>query len=66
MITNLEEIVVGDRVFMIDRTLAGVTREITAKVIDIRYILGKQTFVVETENGKRKVVGESQISKAEG
>jgi hypothetical protein len=51
---------------MIDRTLAGETREITAKVIGIRYILGKQTFVVETENGRRKVVGESQVSKAEG
>ncbi len=66
MITNLEEIAVGDVVFLADRTFTGERREIRAKIIDIRYILGKQTFVVETENGTRKVVGESQISQVEG
>lgn len=63
MITNLEEIVAGDQIVFVDRTLAGEPREISAEVIEVRHILGKQTYVIETEQGKRKVVGASQISK---
>jgi hypothetical protein len=63
IIGSLEEITVGDRVILADRSQFGGTREISADVIEIRYILGKQTYVVETENGKRKMVSASQISK---
>jgi hypothetical protein len=64
-IGNLEEIVVGDQVILANQTLFGETRAISADVIEVRYILGKQTYVVETEQGKRKVVSASQISKIE-
>jgi len=65
IIGNMEEIVVGDRVVLMESAFSGETREISAGVIEIRHILGKQTYVIETEKGKRKVVGASQISKIE-
>ena len=61
----MEEIVVGDRIVLMESAFSGEPREISAEVIEIRHILGKQTYVIETEKGKRKVVGASQISKIE-
>ncbi len=65
MIANLEEIIVGDQVYFFDKMFSGETRKISAKVIEIRHILGKQTYVIETEQDKREVVGASQVSKIE-
>jgi hypothetical protein len=64
-IGKIEEILVGDRVFLVDKTLSGEARKISAEVIEIRHILGKQTYVIETEKGNRKVVGASQIRRIE-
>ncbi len=55
--------VVGERVTLTDKTMAGDARKISAEVIEVREILGMQTFVVETETGKRKVVNANQLSK---
>jgi hypothetical protein len=60
-IGKLEEILVGDRVFLVDKAFSGDTRTIAAEVVEIRYILGKQTYVIETEKGNRKVVGSNQL-----
>lgn len=65
IIGNLEEIGLGDRITLVDSTLSGEAREISAEVIEIRHILGRQTYVIEIEKGKRKVVGASQISRIE-
>lgn len=64
-IGNLEEIVVGDRVLLVERMFSGETRKISANVIEIRLILGDRIYVIETEHGKRKLVCASQISKTE-
>jgi hypothetical protein len=65
IIGSMEEILVGDNVYLVDKTFSGENRKISAEVIEIRHILGKQTYVVETEQGKRKVVSASQINKIE-
>lgn len=57
------QVSVGDDVIFIEKRMSGETNEVLAKVMEVRYILGKQTYVIEAENGKRRVVGESQISK---
>jgi hypothetical protein len=60
---QIHNIMVGEEVLVTEKKMTGETREIAAKVVEIRTILGKQTYVIETEHGKRKVVGESQILK---
>ncbi len=62
-IIKMEEILIGDRVLYLDSHLSGEALEVPAEVIDIRYILGKETYVIKTEQGKRKVVGANQIIK---
>jgi len=64
-IGNLGEIVVGDRAILVDKMFSGETQKIPAAVIETRRIHGKLAYVVETEKGTRKVVGESRISKIE-
>ena len=55
-----EEITVGDQILIIDLSL-GESREILSEVIDIRRILGKPAYLVETESGNRRLVGDHQI-----
>jgi hypothetical protein len=57
---NEEEINVGDQILIIDLAL-GENRELMSEVIDIRYILGRPTYLVETESGDRRLVGDHQI-----
>lgn len=64
MQTSLGEFAIGDEVILIEKTMSGETLDTTGNVIDVREILGKVTYVVETSNGNRKVVGAKQILKA--
>jgi hypothetical protein len=61
---NKEEIRVGDQILFLDLSL-GENRELLSEVIDIRYILGRPTYLVETESGDRKLVGDHQILRIE-
>ncbi len=63
MQTSLAEFAIGDDVILMEKTMSGETTDTTAKIIDVREILGKVTYVVETSNGNRKVVGAKQILK---
>lgn len=65
MIANREEISTGDRVWVIDPMFVQSNGTISAEVIEIRRILGKQTYLIETEMGERKLVGANQISQFE-
>ena len=58
-----EEISIGDQILFIE-LFVGEQREILSEVVDIRYILGRPTYLVETESGKRKLVGDHQILRA--
>jgi hypothetical protein len=57
---NEEEIRVGDQILVIDLSL-GENRELLSEVIDIRRILGRPAYLVETESGDRRLVGDHQI-----
>lgn len=57
-------IAIGDEVILTERSISNDEHLLTVKVIDVRWIMGKQTFVVETSDGKRKVVGPRQLAKA--
>jgi hypothetical protein len=59
-----EEIRVGDQILIIDLSL-GENRELLSEVIDIRRILGRPAYLVETESGERKLVGDHQILRIE-
>ena len=62
LIDKMEEIGVGDQLLIMDHSL-GESREHMAEVIEIRRILGKPTYLVETGSGDRKLVGGHQIRK---
>ena len=64
LIDKSEEIRVGDQILIIDMSL-GENRELLSEVIDIRYILGRPTYLVETESGGRRLVGDHQILRRE-
>lgn len=64
LIDKSEEISVGDQILIIDLTL-GEYRETLSEVIDIRYILGRPTYLVETASGERRLVGDHQILRRE-
>jgi hypothetical protein len=59
-IDKKEEIGVGDQLLILDHAL-GESWEHPAEVIEIRRILGKPTYLVETGSGERKLVGGHQI-----
>jgi hypothetical protein len=61
--TSLGQFAVGDEVILMEKTMSGESHDTTGKIIDVREILGKVTYVVETSNGTRKVVGARQIIK---
>ena len=58
-----EEIAIGDQVFLVEKSFTNEPRLVSAKIVDARWILGKLSYVIETEGGKRKVVGPSQVSR---
>ena len=60
LINKREEIRAGDQLLIVDHSL-GESREHLAEVIEIRRILGKPTYLVETGSGDRKLVGGHQI-----
>jgi len=60
LIDKREEIKVGDQLLIIDLSL-GEGQELRAEVIEIRRILGRPTYLVETGSGDRKLVGAHQI-----
>jgi hypothetical protein len=55
-----EEIRVGDQILIIDLS-SPENQEILSEVIDIRRVLGRPTYLVETESGDRRLVGDHQI-----
>ena len=59
-----EEISVGDQILIIDLTSGG-SQEILSEVIDIRRVLGRPAYLVETESGDRRLVGDHQILRIE-
>jgi hypothetical protein len=63
-VSNRGEIDVGDRILIMDRSL-GESQPVSAEVLEIRRILGRLTFLVETQIGHRKLVGEAQIYEIE-
>ena len=65
MIANKEEIAVGDRVWVIDPIWVQSNGIISAKVIEMRRVLGEQTYLIETSLGERKLMSANQISQVE-
>ena len=65
MIANREEIAVGDRVWVIDPMCIRTNGIISAEVIEMRRVLGEQTYLIETEIGERKLMSAIQISQVE-
>jgi len=64
MTNEVVEVQVGDDVLLQDKSMRGESRMISAKFVEVRTIMGMQTYVVETEHGKRKVVSPNQVQKA--
>ncbi len=58
------EFAVGDQVVIMEKGFSKESRQTTAKIIDVRLVLGKVSYTIETEGGKRRVVGASQVSRA--
>ncbi len=56
---------IGDEILLVEKTITHEEQTVTGTIVEVREILGKTTFVVETGTGKRRVVGASQIVKAE-
>jgi hypothetical protein len=65
MIATREEITVGDQVWVIDPMFVQSNGIISAEVIEIRRVLGKQAYLIETHMGERKLMGANQVSKVE-
>jgi hypothetical protein len=65
MIATREEITVGDQVWVIDPMFVQSNGIIPAEVIEIRRVLGKQTYLIKTYMDERKLVGANQISQVE-
>ena len=65
MIANREEIAVGDQVWIIDPMFVQSSGIISAEVIEMRRVLGKQTYLIETSLGERKLMSANQISQVE-
>jgi hypothetical protein len=64
-IANREAIAVGDQVWVIDPMFVRSNGIISAEVIEMRRVLGEQTYLIETSLGERKLLGANQISQLE-
>jgi hypothetical protein len=60
LVDKKEEISVGDQILIIDLSL-GENFELLSEVIHIRPILGRPAYLVETESGDRRLVGDHEI-----
>lgn len=56
---------VGDEIILIEKSITNEEQTVSGKIVEVREILGKLTYVVDTNTGKRRVVGAKQIIKAE-
>ena len=65
MIANRDAIAVGDRVWVIDPMFVQSKGIISVEVLEIRRVLGEQTYLIETHMGERKLMGANQISQME-
>ena len=65
MIANRHAIAVGDQVWVIDPMFVQSNGIISAEVIEMRRILGEQTYLIETPIGERKLISANQISQVE-
>jgi hypothetical protein len=65
IIANRTEIAVGDQVWVIDPIFIQSNGIISAEVVEIRRVLGEQTYLIETQMGERKLMGSNQISQVE-
>ena len=65
MTANREEIAVGDRVWVIDPMFVQSNGIISAEVIEMRRVLGEQTYLIDTSLGERKLMSANQISQVE-
>ena len=65
MIANRDAIAVGDRVWVIDPMFVQSKEIISVEVLEIRRVLGEQTYLIETHMGERKLMGANQISQME-
>ena len=65
MIANRDAIAVGDRVWVIDPMFVQSKEIISVEVLEIRRVLGEQTYHIETHMGERKLMGANQISQME-
>ena len=65
MIANRDAIAVGDRVWVIDPMFVQSKEIISVEVLEIRRVLGAQTYLIETHMGERKLMGANQISQME-
>jgi hypothetical protein len=65
MIANREEIAVGDRVWVIDPILTRESGATSAEVLEIRRLLGGQTYLIEIEMREHRLVVANQISQVE-
>jgi hypothetical protein len=65
MIANSETITVGDQVQVIDPVIVQRIGTTSAKVVEIRRVLGEQTYLIELETGERKLLGAQQIRRVQ-
>lgn len=65
MIANSETITVGDQVQVIDPVIVQRFGMSLAKVLEIRRVLGEQTYLIEFETGERKLLGAQQIRRVQ-
>jgi hypothetical protein len=64
LIDRQEEFREGDQIVIVDFA-SGESRELPAEVVEIRRILGKPAYLVETASGERKLVGAHQLRRKE-
>ena len=65
MIANSETVTVGDQVQVIDPVIVQRVGTSSAKVVEIRRVLGEQTYLIEFETGERKLMGAQQIRRVQ-
>ena len=65
MTANRDAIAVGDRVWVIDPIFVQSNGIISAEVIEMRRVLGEQTYLIDTSLGERKLMSANQISQVE-
>lgn len=60
---QVNELTVGDQVILREKKYSGAEEQIIAKILEIRHILGEETYLIETGDGKRRVVSPNQVTR---